>query len=205
VNRSPRVRTLALAVVVSVSLVCCSTLPARAAKPSLAQWLAGQPVNTCFPWFLSGIGDTVVPFDPSKINLAHNVDAMNDGDVLFAATIESAGSDSLRVEYDAAHRVALFDHRSGESREEYLLSNVNAPPREVSGTDLRSLRTDKGVRLGDSIARAAASAGIKNPKILRRCGYDAVVVQSNGVDCTNERDFIFKDRRLVAFGVGGNC
>jgi hypothetical protein len=186
-----------------VFAAAATPLPARAAQP-IVHWLLVQTVQSCFPWFLAGIGPTNVVFDPRDVNKGRGPDQILDAGFLALGTLIEVGPDRLRVVYDPTLRVALFDHTFASGSEEYVVSNVAPPPAAVVHANLGGVETERRLRLGTAYQEVLRKNG-SSPRSVRRCGLQAIVYQIPGRHCLNERDYVFKDRRLIAFAYGGDC
>ena len=191
----------ALAFIAVASLL---PLPASAAPTQIVDWLVRQRVPSCYPWFLSGIGPTNVTFDPVNVNPGKGNDSILDAGFLGTGTLVDDGDQLIRIVYDSNRRIALFDHNQGGRGEEYVLSDVDAPPAPVQNANLSAIETQQRIRLGtgfDDVVRKNGSA----PRTVKRCGFEAVVYLIHHPHCIDEHDYVFRDRKLIAYGYGGDC
>lgn len=201
---------------VAASGLTAAAFAAQTSIGPLARWIVSQPVNRCYPWFVSMIGYASGPpyavLDEHAVNPAQRPDELPGAAGLFKhATREERGgagtgdASRLAVVYDPVHRIAMYHHEYSEGAADFVQADVSRPPLNVAAADLSEVSSAWRVHLGSPSEHVWKVFGTPR-KILRACdtfayAYDA----SQRHDCPIRREFVFKANKVVAMMYGEGC
>jgi hypothetical protein len=117
-----------------------------------------------------------------------------------------AGPERFRVVYDPTHRLLRYHHGCCSYGEEVLVSDVGPPPQRVAHSDLTTIVTRRGLKLGDTRADVGAVYGKAKAVVVGRDGYTAFFY-SRVIHrpCVQDSTFVFLGDRLVAISFWNGC
>ena len=122
----------------------------------------------------------------------------------------NAGPPRGTVVYDRRHGIAFYGQGCCSYFETVLASDVGPPPLAVANRTLAGIRTDSGIRLGDSPARVMGIYGSTTPARvtlhpeLRVLSYENAHPGKRGA-CVQQQTFAFRGGRLVFINLMNGC
>ncbi len=124
----------------------------------------------------------------------------------------SAGPPQGHAVYDPVHRIAYYDEGCCSWHELVIASNAKAPPKTIAMRSLVTLRTQKGIQLGDgpslieSIYGWAQLRPVARASHQRTFSYYRVIKYSQVYSsCDEHTTFLFSYERLVAIDITDEC
>jgi hypothetical protein len=131
----------------------------------------------------------------------------NGGPADGAAYSFAIGKDTWHVVYDPVHRLAYYGEGCCSYHREVLLRVRTAAPRGVPRRDLSTMRTERGIRLGMTVAQVERREG-PAPRTMGPTGNGRTALaywSRVGTQCSLERTFVFARDRLQAIHVIEGC
>ncbi len=118
-----------------------------------------------------------------------------------------AGPPKGHLVYDYAHRIAFYNQGCCGWSEVVAATGVSNPPKRVVSRDLTSLRTVRGVQLGQTIAEVlrlydgGTPMSISGQPSMRKLFYGHMFDKN----CGQSQVFIFKNGRLIYIALIDSC